>query len=200
MKLSNEQLAMLAERELIRVAFHEVSHAVIYRHFGCFPEPRIWRNVGYIETSEKAWGGQCQTYTPNMLREHRKLAALAGFVGETIAITIADNESIAELQEVIAEEFLMAIDDDEISQSDMANIGDDVSATDVFEVMQLLMDRWGDVEAEAWEMIERARLLAADDESLIFSSIKNQVPIGDASAASDDLSSINKFFGAGDSD
>lgn len=198
MKSNADRQAEIENRDLTRAAFHEVSHAVISRHFGGFPEASIWRNLGYAERNEVAWAGTCQSYTPNMTSEHRKLVGLAGFIGEQLVVSKADGEPIEEFEGFIADHLFMAIDDGELSASDMADIGVEPSCNDVEAVLKLLEKYWSEVEREALEMIGNAKMLQPKEENVIFSSVKRSIPITKNTTDAEAMAAFNEFFGFDD--
>lgn len=130
----------ISEREKHRAAIHEAGHAVIIRFFGGYANPRIWPNTERTE-GEKAWCGQCQIYAePNQPDNWKRLVGMAGFVSEMMDDGEKESYWIAES---------LAIYFDDLSQTDVAMIGESWTETDVEEVMRLLSELWNEVELEA---------------------------------------------------
>lgn len=168
MKIRTEE--EIAARELIRSAFHEASHAGLVRHFGAYPSPQIWRNTGHDERLEAAWTGTCEiaNLKQTLTKERFSLIAMAGFIGEQIALAKLDSESLDELQENIVEMLSSAIDNGELSEADLGYIAEDASDAHVRQSFQLLINCWNDIELDANSMIAQAKELRPTDQYVIY--------------------------------
>jgi hypothetical protein len=88
----------IATLELFRAAYHELSHAAVARHFGAYSEVTIWRNVGNAERNETAWLSECQHFDQRKLltKGHRQLIAMAGIIGEELAVAKRERQAAEE--------------------------------------------------------------------------------------------------------
>lgn len=141
----------IAERELIRSCFHEVSHGVIADHFGVFAEAFVWSNDNQEPTGEKAWLGRCQMVELNgTLTDHSpRMIGMAGFLAEEIGLAKIDGDSEnAYLAEVLAN---LSDPDyfDSISQSDRRQIGEDFVEQDVQDALRLVLANWRKIDEQA---------------------------------------------------
>lgn len=151
----------IAERELIRACFHEVSHAVIAEYFGAFPEVHVWRNENNVEKDEMAWTGQCgwTDLHRKVKKKSRRLIAMAGFLGEAIAIEKMDSGMDDVDVEEISNDLFSAFYDGGLSETDAQHIGSKPKEREVNEVIQLLLKNWDKVDRCATELMTTISLV-----------------------------------------
>ena len=167
----------IADRDLLKVAYHEVSHAALYRHFDGEAVPQIWRNLDHIERNESAWAGICESTFLGLEKTPRqdKLTCIAGFIGERLALAKMDGDSIEEFELWIGEWLADAIGIGDMSDTDMAGIGADLDDDDVDEVLSILKAACNNIEVEALDLILQAKALAPTSRMrLIPTSIRKQ--------------------------
>jgi hypothetical protein len=138
-----------------------VSHAVIAKYFGAFPEVHVWRNENNVEKDEMAWIGQCGWTDLNrkVKKKSRRLIAMAGFLGEAIAIEKIDSGMEEVNVEEISNDLFSAFDDGALSKVDAQHIGNNLSGREVNEAIQLLLKNWEKVDRCAIELMTTISLV-----------------------------------------
>ena len=172
-KLENE----IAELELIKVSFHEASHAALSRHFGGQAEARIWRNLGHLERGEIAWAGNCESAfleTPRTLQQDR-LICIAGLIGQELMFSKMHGNSLEEFQHEIGDWLYSVIEAGEMSETDMAGIDQDVSDDDIAEVVSVLITSYDQIESEAIDLISQAKNSSSTKRKVFFLKSKKKV-------------------------
>jgi hypothetical protein len=152
---------MLAEKELVTAAFHEVSHALLHRYFDRTAVPQVWRNHGHSKRGERAWRGRCiSTSTVGLTARQMMLISIAGFIGEQLVLSKRDGISLQQLEGEIEALLFNAIDSDELSASDLEGfnrVNDAKLRRGIAKVLSLLSASYDQVESEAVNMIVQAR-------------------------------------------
>lgn len=151
----------IAERELIRACFHEVSHAVVAEYFGAFPEVHVWRNENNVERNEMAWTGQggWTDLHGKLKKKSHRFIAMAGFLGEAIAIEKIDVGVEDINAEEISNDLYAVFCDDGLSEADAQHLGNNLHEREVNEVIQLLLKNWDKVDRCSIELMTTISLV-----------------------------------------
>ena len=150
----------IADREKRRASIHEAAHAYVCRLYGGIGQAEVWRNTDKaVANGETAWRGRfilmAEPGTADMddaTKEElgilpapgnwKVLYGMAGLVAEQID----GGESDVDL---IFEAMMLAVDLGEVSQTDLAAMGERLLIQDVAATITLLTTGWQIIEREA---------------------------------------------------
>lgn len=131
----------IAAKELQLVVMHEAGHMVVARVLGGWGRALVWPTVERKE-HEKAWRGQFQLHIAPTSSGWEVLVGLAGLVAECIEGGSSDADHIGS-------EIEAAINLGDVSDTDVALIGNEWDFDDIRSVIDLLNAHWDDVCLEA---------------------------------------------------
>ena len=163
--MNDTQEKEMAAREFRKAAYHEAGHMVMARRYGGQCEGFVCENdLARVADGEKAWRGQTVLYVPPGLCSYSGevqqaldivtpvpdnwmvLYGLAGFVAESIAYGVTDADEIFFQLEY-------AIANAELSETDMAAIGENWTGADVQMARDITTEDWHKVERIAGELM-----------------------------------------------
>lgn len=161
----------IAERELIRACFHEVSHGVIADQFGVFAEAFVWRNEDHEASGETAWLGRCQMmdYHNKLTVHSRRMIGMAGFLAEEIALAKNDGEHENMYLNDTVVKFFDPCYFDSLSVTDRRGIGSGFDEHEVEQAVRLVLGNWNKIDALANEL--KQLVLASDSSGEKFASL-----------------------------
>lgn len=162
-----------AEEQKIATAIHECGHAAVCAHFGGIGVPEIWKNTAEkVNAGETAWLGKCSILVepttvlidselrlaPGILPVPQNWKVLVGMAG-LIADYIHDECLIVDYVDVelLAESIKGDISRNHVSQIDVDWMGESWGVSDVVCVLQLLFDRWEEIEFNVKALVSVAR-------------------------------------------
>jgi hypothetical protein len=172
LRRSTAALQEVSDRELLLAAIHEAAHELLLHHFGGAGIAHVWPNPA-PSPEMKAWLGRCVILAePGQVtfsRGHRKrfgilpkppvrwrrYVGLAGFVAEQLLLG-------AKQPWEIMDAYLNAYDFGELSESDLAMIGGQISELDIVRTTRYLHARWPALETAAAHLIQTAADMWAD--------------------------------------
>lgn len=82
-----------AQHDLMVVAWHEAAHLVVAHDCGAPAHVEVWPSDS-TDPALMAWRGNCKADTSGLSRYQRSLVALAGIIGEQLAVGIDNVDDI----------------------------------------------------------------------------------------------------------
>lgn len=150
-KQSQATLDTLAQRDVMRAAIHECSHAAVARHFSSEARPHIFK-VDVCSDEYRNWRGTCKVnFTETVTPAQRRMIGIAGLAGEFLFIDHEDEVSV-----LISVGGELMINDDVLSDTDHA-LAKGIDDDEILTTIRLLTVMRNDIKREAQELADEAQ-------------------------------------------
>lgn len=151
----------IANQDRRRAALHEAAHAVLAHRFGGKARAYIWPSPSGGSFEEKAWSGSCQLWAPpgwfkpgasapGVIEAPSEALALIGLAGVTAEIYDEHRD-----QEAAFWELQSLLEVEELSATDKALVGEQVSSELLEQVIAHVSMCWLEIERHAADLERR---------------------------------------------